>query len=43
MIDEEPQKVRDIFDSGLRRKPEECSEFVIEACSNCLQKLINAR
>ena len=33
MPDESWQKVREIFDSALRRAPEERREFVVEACS----------
>ncbi len=32
MADEKRQKVREIFDSALRRKPEERRKFVHEAC-----------
>ena len=32
MADEKWQKVREIFDSALRRKPEERRKFVIETC-----------
>ena len=32
MADEKWQKVREIFDSALRRKPEERRNFIIEAC-----------
>ena len=32
MTDEKWQKVREIFDFALRQKPEERSDFVIEAC-----------
>ncbi len=32
MADEKWQKVRETFDSALRRKPEERRKFVIETC-----------
>ncbi len=33
MVDEKWQKVREIFDSALRRKPEERRKYVHEACA----------
>ncbi len=32
MTDERWQKVREVFDSALRRQPEERSKYVIEIC-----------
>jgi hypothetical protein len=32
MADENWQKVREVFDSALRRKPEERQNYIIEVC-----------